>query len=52
VLAGLGVEVGRNRELLLGSVHRFSLLVIGIAVVLAALYYLAVVRPARGARLK
>lgn len=52
VLAGLGVEVGRNRDLLLGSVHRFSLLVIGIAVVLAALYYLAVVRPARGARLK
>ncbi len=50
VLAGLGVEVGRNRELLLGSVHRFSLLVLGIAVVLAALYYLAVLRPARSGR--
>jgi membrane protein DedA with SNARE-associated domain len=52
VLAGLGVEVGRNRELLLGSLHRFSLLVLGVAAVLAALYYLAVLRPARAARLK
>jgi len=50
VLAGLGVEVGRNRELLLGSVHRFSLLVLSIAAVLGALYYLAVLRPARAAR--
>ncbi len=52
VLAGLGVEVGRNRELLLGSLHRFSLLVVAIAAVLAALYYLAVLRPARAIRLK
>jgi len=52
VLAGLGVEVGRNRELLLGSVHRFSLLVFCLAAVLAALYYLAVLRPARAARFK
>jgi membrane protein DedA with SNARE-associated domain len=51
VLTGLGVEVGRNHELLLGSLHRFSLLVIGIAVTLAALYYFAVLRPARAARL-
>ena len=50
VLAGLGVEVGRNRELLLGSVHRFSLLVFAVAAVLAALYYLAVLRPARAGR--
>jgi len=52
VLAGLGVAVGRNRELLLGSVHRFSLLVVAIAVVLAALYSFAVLRPARAGRLK
>ncbi len=44
VLAWLGVEVGANRELLIGSVHRFSLLVFAIAVVLAALYYLFVHR--------
>ena len=52
VLAGLGVEVGRNRELLVGSVHRFSLLVVAIAAVLAALYYLAVLRPTRAGRRK
>jgi membrane protein DedA with SNARE-associated domain len=45
VLAWLGVEVGSNRELLLGSVHRFSLLVFAIAAVLAALYYFFVQRP-------
>jgi membrane protein DedA with SNARE-associated domain len=52
VLAGLGVEVGRNRELLVGSLHQFSLLVLGIAALLGALYYLAVLRPARAGRLK
>jgi membrane protein DedA with SNARE-associated domain len=46
VLAGLGVEVGRNRELLVGSLHRFTLLVIAIAAVLAALYGLFVKRAA------
>jgi membrane protein DedA with SNARE-associated domain len=45
VLAWLGVAVGANRELLLGSVHRFSLLVFAVAVVLAALYYFFVKRP-------
>ncbi len=45
VLAWLGVEVGDNRELLAGSVHRFSLLVLAIAAVLAALYYFFVRKP-------
>jgi membrane protein DedA with SNARE-associated domain len=45
VLAWLGVTVGRNRELLTGSLHRFFLLVLGVAAVLAALYYLFVLRP-------
>jgi len=45
VLAWLGVAVGRNRELLIGSLHRFTLLVIAIAAVLAALYYFFVQRP-------
>ncbi len=47
VLAWLGTEVGRNRALLAGSLHRFSLLVLGIAAVLAALYYFFVRRPAK-----
>ena len=47
VLAWLGTEVGRNRALLAGSLHRFSLLVLGIAAVLAALYYFFVQRPAK-----
>ena len=46
VLVVLGVEVGRNRELLTGSLHRFSLLVLSVAAVLAALYYFFVHRPA------
>jgi membrane protein DedA with SNARE-associated domain len=46
VLVWLGVEVGRNRALLIGSLHRFSLLVLGVAAVLAALYYFFVYRPA------
>ncbi len=45
VLAGLGVFVGRNPEMLAGDLHRFSLLVLGVAVVLGALYYLFVRRP-------
>jgi membrane protein DedA with SNARE-associated domain len=48
VLAGLGIVVGRNRELLAGSLHRFFLLVLGVAAILAALYYVFVQRPARG----
>ena len=48
VLAGLGIVVGRNRELLAGSLHRFFLLVLGVAAILAALYYAFVQRPARG----
>jgi membrane protein DedA with SNARE-associated domain len=47
VLAGLGTVVGRNRELLAGSLHRFFVLVLGVAVLLAALYYVFVQRPAR-----
>jgi len=49
VLAGLGVVVGRNRELLAGSLNRFFLLVLGVAALLAALYYTFVQRPARRA---
>jgi len=45
VLAWLGVTVGRNRELLAGSLHRFFLLVAAVAALLAALYYLFVHRP-------
>lgn len=47
VLAWLGVFVGRNPELLTGDLHRFSLLVLGVAAVLCALYYLFVRRPVR-----
>lgn len=47
VLAWLGVAVGRNRELLIGSLHRFTLLVMAIAIALAALYYFFVQRPSR-----
>jgi membrane protein DedA with SNARE-associated domain len=46
VLAGLGVEVGRNRELLVGSLHRFTLLVLGIVAVLGLLYAVFVKRAA------
>jgi membrane protein DedA with SNARE-associated domain len=46
VLAGLGLEVGRNRELLTGSLHRFTLLVLAVAAVLAALYAVFVKRAA------
>jgi membrane protein DedA with SNARE-associated domain len=39
VLAWLGVTVGEHPELLKGSLHRFFLLVLAVAAVLAALYY-------------
>jgi membrane protein DedA with SNARE-associated domain len=45
VLAWLGVTVGKHPELLKGSLHRFFLLVLALAVVLAALYYVFVKRP-------
>lgn len=47
VLAWLGTSVGRHPELLTGSLHRFFALVLGAAVVLGALYYFFVQRPAR-----
>jgi membrane protein DedA with SNARE-associated domain len=39
VLAWLGMTVGEHPELLQGSLHRFFLLVLALAAVLAALYY-------------
>jgi membrane protein DedA with SNARE-associated domain len=45
VLAWLGVAVGANRELLTGSIHRFSLFVLIIAAGLGALYYFFVQKP-------
>jgi len=48
VLAWLGVSIGRHPELLAGSLHRFFVLVLAVAAVLAALYYFFVQRPARG----
>jgi membrane protein DedA with SNARE-associated domain len=47
VLAWLGMTVGRHPELLAGSLHRFFALVLGAAIVLGALYYFFVQRPAR-----
>jgi membrane protein DedA with SNARE-associated domain len=49
VLAWLGMTVGEHPELLKGSLHRFFLLVLALAAVLAALYYAFVKRlaPAR-----
>ena len=46
VLAGLGKTIGQHPELLAGSLHKFFALVLGAAVVLAALYYFFVQRPA------
>jgi membrane protein DedA with SNARE-associated domain len=46
VLAWLGMTVGEHPELLTGSLHRFFLVVLAFALVLAALYYVFVVRPA------
>jgi membrane protein DedA with SNARE-associated domain len=47
VLAWLGTSVGRHPELLAGSLHRFFALVLAAAIVLGALYYFFVQRPAR-----
>ncbi|MDP9013056.1 MAG: DedA family protein [Pseudomonadota bacterium] len=47
VLAWLGMTVGEHPELLQGSLHRFFLLVLAMAAVLAALYYGFVKRLAR-----
>jgi membrane protein DedA with SNARE-associated domain len=44
VLAWLGTTVGQHPELLQGSLHRFFLLVLALAAVLAALYYVFVRR--------
>ena len=49
VLCYLGVLVGNNPALLAGSLHRFALFVLAVAAVLAALYYLFVVRAVRRA---
>jgi len=46
VLAWLGKTIGQHPELLAGSLHRFFALVLGAAVLLAALYYFFVQRPA------
>jgi membrane protein DedA with SNARE-associated domain len=46
VLAWLGTSIGQHPELLAGSLHRFFALVLGTAVVLGALYYFFVQRPA------
>jgi membrane protein DedA with SNARE-associated domain len=47
VLAWLGTAVGQHPELLTGSLHRFFALVLAVAGVLAALYYVFVVRAFR-----
>jgi hypothetical protein len=46
VLAWLGSTVGAHPELLRGSLHRFLLLVLALAALLGALYYVFVQRPA------
>ena len=46
MLAWFGLTLGDHPELLKGSVHRFALLVLGVMVVLAGLYYAFVLRPA------
>jgi hypothetical protein len=50
VLARLGATVGDHPELLKGSLHRFLMLVVAVAAVLGALYYVFVQRPARAER--
>ncbi len=47
VLAWLGATVGDHPELLAGSLHKFFGLVLGVAVVLAALYYFFVKTPVK-----
>ena len=49
VLASLGTGLGRHPELLSGSLHRFFLLVLAVAGLLAALYHVFVQRPASAA---
>ncbi len=44
VLAWLGMSIGQHPELLAGSLHRFAVLVLAVAGVLAGLYYLFVYR--------
>jgi membrane protein DedA with SNARE-associated domain len=46
VLAWLGKTIGQHPELLAGSLHRFFVLVLGAAALLAGLYYFFVQRPA------
>jgi membrane protein DedA with SNARE-associated domain len=46
VLAWLGLTVGQHPELLAGSLHRFFALVLGVAGILAVLYYVFVRRVA------
>ncbi|GAC1331355.1 MAG: DedA family protein [Steroidobacteraceae bacterium] len=48
VLAWLGTAVGQHPELLSGSLHRFFALVLAVAAVLAALYYVFVQRVSAG----
>jgi membrane protein DedA with SNARE-associated domain len=50
VLAWLGLTVGQHPELLAGSLHRFFALVLGVAGILAALYYVFVRRPSSAGR--
>jgi membrane protein DedA with SNARE-associated domain len=47
VLAWLGTAVGQHPELLTGSLHRFSVLVLAVAAVLGLLYYVFVQRVMR-----
>jgi membrane protein DedA with SNARE-associated domain len=46
VLAFLGKSIGQHPELLAGSLHRFFALVLIVGLILGALYYLFVQRPA------
>jgi membrane protein DedA with SNARE-associated domain len=46
VLTWLGLSIGQHPELLTGSLHRFFALVLAAAVVVGALYYFFVQRPA------
>ena len=46
VLTWLGVSIGRHPDLLAGSLHRFFALVLAAALILGALYYFFVQRPA------
>jgi membrane protein DedA with SNARE-associated domain len=50
VLAWLGMTVGQYPELLAGSLHRFFALVLAVAALLAALYFVFVKRASAGIR--